>query len=297
MMFRAAASYPSQNVHFYCSSEGNAGLACATSAISLGCKATIVVPMTARPTVIKRLRGLGATVEQTGCNWPEADAYLRSVLLAPENQAPDTQAVYVPPFDHPDIWSGAATLIDEVAMQMPSGTPVDAMVCNVGGGGLLNGVMEGLVRQGRRIGRGGVPPKVLALETIGADSLNASVRAGEHVTLPGITSIATSLGATRVSARSWEWARTSEELISATVTDPEAAMACVQFLEDMRILVEVACGATVATSYNGDLRRHLGKGLSDEEWATKNVVMVVCGGSNANMDVLQSYKQTYGARD
>lgn len=295
-MFLAAASNPSQKVHFYCSSEGNAGLACATSAIALGARATIVIPNTAAPAVIRRLRdGLGASVVQTGNNWPEADAYLRSVLLAPENQPRNTVAVYVPPFDHPDIWAGAATMVDEIAVQVPSATPVDAIACSVGGGGLLNGVIEGLERHSKRLGRSGTPPKVLALETVGADSLNASVRAGEHVTLPAITSIAKSLGATRVSAKSWEWARTRENLISTTVTDAEAALACVRFLEDMRILVEPACGATIVTAYNGDLKRHVGKGLSDEEWATRNIVLVVCGGSNANMDVLQQYRETYSA--
>jgi len=295
MMFLAAASRPTQKVHFYCSSEGNAGLACATTAAALGHMATIVVPTTAVMPVVERLRGLGAAVVQTGRDWPEADAYLRSALLAPEKQAPGTVAVYVPPFDDPDIWSGAATLVEEVARQMPPATPVDAVICNVGGGGLLNGVMEGVERQGKLIGRAGAPPKVLAIETVGADSLNASVLAGEHIRLPAITSIAKSLGATRVSARSWEWACTSKHLTSATVTDPEAAMACVRFLEDTRMLVEVACGATLATAYNGDLRRHLGKGLSDEEWVTRNVVMVVCGGSNANIDVLQGYKLQYGS--
>ncbi len=296
-MFRAVAAHPSKEVHCYCSSEGNAGLACATTAAVLGCKATIVVPLTAAPPVIARLRALGAEVVQYGKIWPEADAYLRKELLEPAERNPDIEAVYVHPFDHPDVWSGASILLDEVAEQMRlyhREAPVDAFVCSVGGGGLLNGVMEGVQRHGRYIGRQGQTPKVLAMETIGADSLNASVKAGEHITLPGITSLAKSLGATRVSAKSWEWAQTSgSDLISATVTDPEAAMACVRFLEDVRILVEIACGATLATAYNGDLRKHFGKGMTDEEWSTRNVVMVVCGGSNANADVLQEYKTKY----
>ena len=91
---------------------------------------------------------------------------------------------------------------------------------------------------------------MLAIETIGADSLNSSVRKGEHVTLPGITSIATSLGATKVSDKTWEWAErhaaiggrknSDKKLISATVTDREAAIACVRFADDARMLVEVA---------------------------------------------------------
>ncbi|KAK3359711.1 tryptophan synthase beta subunit-like PLP-dependent enzyme [Lasiosphaeria hispida] len=300
LMSRAVNANPSQDVHFYCSSEGNAGLACATTALGLGRKATIVVPQTASPLVIARLRGLGASVVQHGINWPEADGFLRGTLLAPERQEPNTRAVYVSPFDHPDVWAGAATLVDELAAQMQSNhgeKPIDGIVCSVGGGGLLNGVLEGVQKHKGFIGRQGRAPKVLAVETVGADSLNSSVRAGTHVTLPGITSIAASLGATRVSAKSWEWVGIcGEDLISATVTDPEAAMACVRFLEEVRILVEVACGATLATAYNGDVRKHLGKGLSEEDWAEKNVVMVVCGGSNANIDTIMKYRELYGGK-
>jgi L-serine/L-threonine ammonia-lyase len=254
--------------------------------------------------MVAKLRELGATVVQTGASWAEADAYLRETLLAPEE--PGTRKVYVPPLDHPVVWRGGATLVDEVVADMVvaggrySGRGgVDAVVCNVGGGGLLNGVMEGLERNAKVLvgSSGGKMPRVLAMETVGAESLYASVQAGELVTLPGITSIATSLGARRVSEKTWEWAkRVGEEgMVSATVTDREAAMACVRFLDDARILIEVACGASVAPVYNGDLRRYLGKGLTDEEWATRNVVLVVCGGSNTSLEILDKYKATYGA--
>src|SRR5437016_5470573 len=115
MMFRAAASDPSRDVHFYCSSEGNAGLACATTALTLGRPATIVVPLTASPLVMARLRSLGASVVQHGRNSPEADAFLRREFLPPGGGTDPTGAlpVYVPPFNHPDVWSGAATLVDE----------------------------------------------------------------------------------------------------------------------------------------------------------------------------------------
>lgn len=309
---------PTQPVRFYCSSGGNAGLACATTAAALGCGATIVVPTSTSAFMVGKLRELGAEVVQTGASWAEADAHLRECFLAPGKKETnggeprDLRKVYVPPFDHPDIWAGVSTLVDEIARDMVvrhPGEPVDAIVCNVGGGGLLNGIMEGLERRGKMLARrrgegaamngdsdGGLAmPKVLAVETVGAESLHASVRAGEMVTLPGITSIATSLGARRVSEKTWEWVqKAGANLISSTVTDAEAARACVRFLDDARILIEVACGATVATAYNGDLRRHLGKGLTDEEWATRNVVLVVCGGSNISLEILEKYKQTYG---
>ncbi|KAF3348092.1 hypothetical protein VdG2_03818 [Verticillium dahliae VDG2] len=43
----------------------------------------------------------------------------------------------------------------------------------------------------------------------------------------------------------------------------------------------------------GALRETLGRGLSDDEWRRKNVVVVVCGGSNVSLEVLEEYKATY----
>ncbi|KAF6845052.1 pyridoxal-phosphate dependent enzyme [Colletotrichum musicola] len=288
MVRAAAAAPPGTDAHFYCSSGGNAGLACATSAIALNRRATIVVPKTTSPFMISKLRELGADCVQTGENWAEADRHLREVLLAN-----DPAGVYVPPFDHQHVWDGASTIVDELASQMPRDVDIDAIVCSVGGGGLLNGLAQGVEPGGWR-GAKGREPRLMAVETKGADSLNASVVAGEHVTLPGITSIAGSLGAVKVSARTWEVAQTTPGFRSVVVSDAEAAMACVRFLDDARFAVEVACGATIATVYTGMLRKHFGAGLSDEEWAKKNIVLIVCGGSNITMEMLNEYRAKYG---
>ncbi|KAK8041355.1 hypothetical protein PG994_014362 [Apiospora phragmitis] len=302
--------------HFYCSSGGNAGLACATAAVALAHPCTIVVPVTTSPLMVAKLRRLGAEVVQTGAHWAAADAHLREELLSK-----DEAGVYVPPFDHPDVWEGAATMVDELAAQLPSlllgkgtkrdgggdGVQPDAIVCNCGGGGLLNGIMEGVERQMKK-GRWASAattktkrPWVVAVETAGADSLNASVRAGEHVTLPKISSIASSLGAVRVSAKTWEWYSKSaadasfpDGLTSVTVTDAEAVMGSARLADDALLLVEVACGATIATVYNGELRRTLGEGLSDAEWGAMNVVVIVCGGSNVTLGMLRKYQEEYG---
>ncbi|KAK1778341.1 tryptophan synthase beta subunit-like PLP-dependent enzyme [Copromyces sp. CBS 386.78] len=303
-----------QKNHFFCSSAGNAGLACATTAHTLSCPATIVVPNSAREPVLRRLRGLGATVVIHGTSWFEADTHLREVVMPASaiedetgnGEGQKTKQVYVPPFDHEDIWAGAATLMDEVAEQMKTvhRTCLDAMVCNVGGGGLLNGIMEGLWgptrnKGGKGMGKevgGGKEPRVLAIETVGADCFNQSVQAGKLVKIKGVTSIAASLGALQVSRKTWEWREQvgEENLVSATVTDAEAAMASVRFADEHRMLVEVSCGATLAPAYNGDLKKYMGKGLSDEEWKNVNVVMVVCGGSHISVDVLQQYREEYG---
>lgn len=71
-------------------------------------------------------------------------------------------------------------MVEEIKAQLHGVTP-DLVVVSVGGGGLMNGVLEGL----HRVEWTGVP--VLAMETLGADSLNACVRAGEWVALDKIS--------------------------------------------------------------------------------------------------------------
>lgn len=128
-----------------------------------------------------------------------------------------------------------------------------AVVLSVGGGGLLNGVVEGL----RRADWADVP--IVAMETMGAHSLNAAMKAGELVTLPAITrycvwhhtkiltlcaicvyvtsltfplpppSVATTLGLTRVSAQTMKLVE-EHTVFSEVVTDQEAVKAVEHFV-------------------------------------------------------------------
>ncbi|KAJ2967873.1 hypothetical protein NQ176_g9457 [Zarea fungicola] len=136
LMTRAVAHH-SGDVHFYCASGGNAGLACATSALSLNRPCTVVVPLTTSDFMKNKLVQLGANVQQVGKNLFAAEQYVKQELVAK-----DPNGVFVPPFDHPDIWDGAASLIPELRDQMD--VPMDAIVCSVGGGGLFNGLMQGI---------------------------------------------------------------------------------------------------------------------------------------------------------
>jgi L-serine/L-threonine ammonia-lyase len=275
-------------IHFYCSSGGNAGLACATAAISLNRPATIVVPMSTSALMIEKLKTLGADVVQKGLHWSEADKYLREQLLAK-----DRDGVYVPPFDHPDIWEGNGTLVDEVERQMSDMGSYDAIVCSVGGGGLFAGLMQGLERHGRLQGGQRKGIKVMAMETEGADSLSYSLKKRELSRLGAITSIATSLGATQVAKKAFEWGQ-RPEVTSCVFSDAEAAMGSVNFADDERILIEAACGVSTAPAYNDTLHTLLFPELSDAEFKNLNIVIVVCGGSNVTLQILEGYRQKYG---
>ena len=266
-------------LHFYSSSGGNAGLACVCAAVSLGCPATIVVPLSTSAFMIGKIREAGAAeVVQEGTSWYEADAYLKEEVI-PAAEARGEIPVYVPPFDDPKIWEGNATLLEEVLEQL-AGAP-DALICSVGGGGLFSGIMLGRERTGD-VAKG---MKVLAVETEGADSLNLSVREGKLSTLPAITSIATTLGARTVAKQAYEYVK-QEGVQSVVLQDEEAMEGCVRFADDERIMVEASCGVSLALCYGGRLRKVLPE-LTEES----KVVVVVCGGKNITAGMLWEWGQ------
>jgi L-serine/L-threonine ammonia-lyase len=212
-----------------CASGGNAGMAAALAAAACGVPATIVVPQSTSVPVREAIAARGADVVVHGASWDDAHAH--AVALADS-----LGAVYVHPFDDPLLWDGHATLIDEVVRE---GVAFDAVVTSVGGGGLLAGIVEGLQRNGM------AHVQVIAVETEGAASYAAALAAGEPVTLPAITSIATSLGARRVMAHALALAQ-QHPIDSVVVSDRQAVQACSRFADTVRVLVEPACGASLA---------------------------------------------------
>lgn len=256
--------------HFVCPSGGNAGFAAAVAGSALGVRTTILVPQTTHESVRAKIRDIGAECIVAGNVWDETNEEALRMCQAPG-------AVYIPPFDHHDIWDGNATLIDEaVAQAHEAGFDFDVVICSVGGGGLLCGVLEGLHRNGKAH----VP--VIAVETEGAASLNAAVHAGELVTLPAITSIATTLGAKRVAQQAFEWTKRHDVRVT-TVSDAQAVDACLRFADDLRTLVEPACGAALAVAY-----RQLP--LLKEFHAP---LIVVCGGIGVDLAKLEAWKNHF----
>ncbi|KAL4933709.1 putative L-serine dehydratase [Aspergillus undulatus] len=283
-----------KELHFYSSSGGNAGLAAVIAARDLNCPCTVVVPHSTKPMMITKLRDVGAAdVIQHGDSWFQADTYLRETFI--DNQEGDSAArrnIYVAPFDHPEVWEGAGTMVDEIARQMPPrrGTafPADAVVCSVGGGGLFNGVVQGLGRYTQsQEGKGNV--RVLAVETKGADSLALSLREGSLQPLPAITSLATSLGALQVAPQALKNAQSPPpgvDVVSVVGSDAEAARGSIRLADEMRLQVELACGISVEVGASARLREYV-PGLTPES----RVVIVVCGGSNITAEMIAVYRK------
>jgi L-serine/L-threonine ammonia-lyase len=246
---------------FITSSGGNAGFAAAYSGRKLGVEVTVVVPEKTTDMAKARMQAEGANVIVHGAAWDEAND------LAMQMRDKNDAAFFVHPFDHETIWWGHSTLVDELMTQM-HGKP-DAIVVAVGGGGLLSGVLEGMHRHGWD----DVP--VLAVETDGADSFAQSAAAGQLITLPAITSIATTLGARTVTPRLIDWTQW-HDIRPIVVSDTDAVEASLQFADDMRVVTEPACGAALSLCYAN-------AGYLDE---FEHVIMVVCGGAGITYDGL-----------
>jgi L-serine/L-threonine ammonia-lyase len=261
----ACAEYAQRGARrFVSSSGGNAGIAAAHAGRRLGLPVTVVVPETASARARELIAREGAEIVVHGASFQEANALAQSMLGATD--------AFIHPFDDPLLWEGHASMIDEVAR---AGLRPDAVVLSAGGGGLLCGVVEGLTRNGLA----SVP--VIAVETAGADSYARSLAAGERIELPGIGSIATSLGARRVSQQAFELAR-RHPVEPVVVSDREAVEACLRFMDDHRIVVEPACGASLALAYRA------GEGLARFE----RVLVIVCGGVTATVEQLQTWGRT-----
>lgn len=234
------------------SSGGNAGWAAAYAARALGLPITVVVPESADPRMQALIAGEGAQLIVHGALWQDADALARTLVT-------EREATYVPPYDHPDLWTGHASLVTELAEDTD---PPDYIVLSVGGGGLLSGVIEGLTRvQWTRT-------RVIGVETHGAAKLAAALAAGRPVTLDKITTVAKNLGAPSIAAGAFE--RAVRWKVQSHLVDDDAALAaCERFLDDHRMLVEPSCGAALAAAYAG----------LPELAVAERVVVVVCGGA------------------
>jgi len=152
-------------------SSGNHGQAVAYAAQRVGVRAVVVMPETAPAIKVAGVRKWGGEVVLAGRT--SEDRHRAAEAIA----AREGLAV-VPPFDHPDIVAGQATVGLEIADELPD--------VPVGGGGLISGVVVGLAAAGSRAAVWGVEPE-------GAPKLQRSLAAGRPTRLERTESIADGL--------------------------------------------------------------------------------------------------------
>jgi L-serine/L-threonine ammonia-lyase len=247
------------------SSGGNAGYSLAYVGKQMNIEVHLIVPKTTSGYMINKIKLLGANVEVFGENWDDTNVY--ATKISKELNLP-----YVPPFDHPLLWQGHSTIIDECALEMDE---PDKIVVSVGGGGLLCGIFEGLKQNNwNRV-------KVITAETEGAASFAKSFMANKVIQLNDVNTIATSLAAKKIAHQTLEYAK-QFDVEPYIMTDKSAFEGCQVFFDEFHTLVEPACGAALSYVMKNDLT------------PKERILVIVCGGVNMGIEKFMEYNETFG---
>ena len=233
-------------------SSGNHGQAVAYAAKQFGVRAVIVMPETTPAVKIEGVKRWGGEVVFAGRT--SEDRRIKAEEIAGREQL-----AIVPPFDHPDIVAGQATIAREIVEQLPD---VETVVVPVGGGGLISGVVAGLAAMGSTA-------RVWGVEPAGAPKLQRSLAAGAPVRLERTASVADGLITLSVGAIPFaELTREHARLRGVVLVEDDSIRAAVQFLwRTCRIAVEPSGAATTAALLAGAVPR------------SKTTVLIVSGGN------------------
>ncbi|MBK8096151.1 MAG: threonine/serine dehydratase [Planctomycetes bacterium] len=232
-------------------SAGNHAMAVAFAARSLGTHAKVAMPGTANPARVQACRDLGAEVVLL----PD----IAQAFVEAERLQRDEGRSFVHPFEGPLTALGTATLGYEFLRQTGQ---LDALFVPIGGGGLAAGVACAVKQLQPRCRVYGVEPR-------GADSMHRSFAAGSPQKIPGVATIADSLGAPYALPYSYALCRRFiDELVA--VDDLELCRAMVLLFADMKLAVEPAGAATTAAMLQ-----------TIERLPGKRIGLIVCG---ANVD-------------
>ena len=233
-------------------SSGNHGQAVAYAAQYVGIRAVVVMPETAPAVKVAGVRKWGGEVVFAGRTSEDRRVKAEEIALR------EALAV-VPPFDHPDIVAGQATVGLEIAEQLPG---VETVVVPVGGGGLISGVVVGLAAAGSGA-------RVWGVEPSGAPKLQRSLEAGRPVRLDRTASLAD--GLITLTVGEIPFAHLTEQrarLCGVGLVDDDTLREAMHFLwRQCRLAVEPSGAATTAALRAGILK------------AVPPAVLVVSGGN------------------
>ncbi len=220
-------------------SSGNHGQAVAYAAQLLGIRAVVVMPETAPGVKVAGVKRWGGEVVLAGRT--SEDRRVKAEALARR----DGLAV-VPPFDHPDIVAGQASVGLEIAEQLPD---VASVLVPVGGAGLMAGVVTGLAAAGSAA-------RVWGVEPVGAPKLERSLAAGRPVRLERSTSLADGLITLTVGELPFaQLAAHRDRVAGVVLVDDDALREAVRFLwHQDHLAVEPSGAATTAAMLSGAVR-------------------------------------------
>ncbi len=241
-------------------SAGNHAQGVALAAQRLGCRATIVMPVTTPRIKVEAVAARGAEVVLHGDSYD--DAYAEARRLARKGRR-----TFVHPYDDPDVIAGQGTIGLELLRQKPVG--IDAIFVAVGGGGLAAGIASYVKRLQPRI-------KVIGVEPADADAMSRSLAAGRRVTLREVGLFADGVAVRKVGKETFRLCR--KLLDEIVLVDTDAICAAIKdVFEETRSILEPAGALSVA-----GLKAWAGRGRR-----RGRTLVAVTSGANMNFDRLR----------
>ena len=241
-------------------SAGNHAQGVALAAQKLGCRATIVMPITTPQIKIEAVRARGAKVVLYGDSYDEAYVHARALERK-------QRLTFVHPYDDPDVIAGQGTIGMEILRQHAQ--PIHAIFVAVGGGGLIAGIAAYVKRLRPEI-------KIIGVEPVDADAMYRSLKAGRRVKLDQVGLFADGVAVKQVGVETFRLCR---ELVDDVIrVDTDAMCAAIKdVFEDTRAILEPA-GALAIAGAKAYVER---TGISG-----KTLVAVACG-ANMNFERLR----------
>jgi len=209
-------------------SAGNHAQGVALASALLGVRATVFMPKGAPLPKISATREYGAEVRLHG-------HVVDETLAAAEAYAAETGAVFIHPFDHPDIIAGQGTVGLEILDQCPE---VRTIVVGIGGGGLVAGLAVAVKALRPDV-------RIVGVQAAGAAAYPPSLTAGCPVSIENPATMADGIKVGRPGEVPFGLVR---ELVDEvrTVTEDELATALLLCLERAKLVVEPAGASPVA---------------------------------------------------
>lgn len=215
-------------------SAGNHAQGVALAATATGRRSTIFMPAGASLPKVDATVGYGAEVLLGG---PDVD----DCIVRARAHAVEHGAVYVPPFDDPEVIAGQGTVGLELLLEAPE---AEVVLVPAGGGGLLAGTASAL----RLAGRAGV--RVVGVEAAGAPTIAAALAAGHPVCLEALSTMADGIALRSTSGLVLDHVRAYvDEMVS--VDEEEISRAVLLLVERAKSVVEPSGAVALAAVLAG----------------------------------------------
>jgi threonine dehydratase len=218
-------------------SAGNHSQGVALAAKKLGIKATVHMPIGASLPKVEATRNYGAKVVQSGATFADC-------LRASQEEAKESGAIFIPPFDHMDVVVGQGTVGLEIMQQHPD---TSTIVVAIGGGGLAAGVAVSAKLAAAAMGR---KIRVIGVQSEHSAAYPVSLRAGKVTEIKTTPTIADGIAVSKPGRIPFELIKKYIDKV-VTVSENDIAKAILVLLERSKQVVEPAGAVAVAALMSG----------------------------------------------